>query len=175
MVTSLSDVLEDPHHVVKVLEDELFGVCVDQLLLPRRGGVVLDITFEPLPELKAAGYVDERARMSIRTTGDVYAFPLGQPRPWKHRQPSPCAGLAMGHFAAELCLFYPRDPNSLRWDWADGLEQLVTRVHRHLFYEEHWRRGNPWPVEDAPHDDPGDAPHPVRSRRMREEAERWVS
>lgn len=175
MVTSLTYVLENPGVVSRVLEDALFGVLADRVLVTRDGGAVVDFTFSPLPELKASGYLNERARISIRPDGSIYAFPLGPERPWKHRQPSPLAGLAMGHFAAELCLYYPGDPIGLKWTWAHGLEQYVTRVHRHLFYEEFYRREGYWPIEDAPHHEPSAVVHPVRTAFMQREARRWVA
>ena len=174
MVLELSLVLQDPAHVGQALQDELFGVHVDRLLEPSFGGVVFDLTLAALPELAAVGYESERARISIRPDGVVYAFPFGPERRWKHRQPSPL-GWRFGHLAADLCLYYHRDTQALRWTWADGLEQYVTRVHRHLFYEEFWRREGSWPVEDAPHGDPVTDTHPVRTAFMRKEERRWAS
>ena len=174
MVLALSDVLGDPARVARVLRDELFGVTVDRVLQPRYGGVVLDMAFTPLPELAAAGYGDERGRVSVRPNGDIYAFPLGTPRSWRHRNPSPL-GPGFGHLAGELCLWYPEDPRSLRWEWDDGFEQYVTRVYRHLFYEEYYRREGHWPVEEAPHGAPDSGAHPIRSAFMRREERRWAS
>jgi hypothetical protein len=169
---ALSDVLGDPARVRRVLQDELFGVTVDRVLLPRQGGIVIDLTFAALPELASAGYEPERARVSVRPSGDIYAFPLGPERTWHHRNPSPL-GPAFGHLAGDLCLWYPNDPRSLRWGWADGLEEYVTRVHRHLLFEQYYRREQEWPVEDAPHGDPSRGRHPIRSALMRREERRW--
>lgn len=174
MVLGLSDVLEDPDRVRRVLQEELFGVIVDRVLAFGYGGVVLDMSFAPLPELAVAGYEDERGRVSIRPNAEIYAFPLGTDRTWRHRNPSPL-GPQFGHVAGDLCLWYPKDPRSLRWEWEDGLEQYVTRVYRHLFYEEYYRRECRWPVEDAPHADPVDGVHPIRSPFMRKEERRWAS
>lgn len=174
MTLSLSDVLEDPARARRVLQDEFFGVGVDRVLEPRYGGVVLDMSFTPLPELAIAGYESERGRVSIRPDGRIYSFPLGPERTWHHRYPSPL-GDRFGHLAGELCLWYPKDPRSLRWEWDDGLEQYVTRVLRHLFYEEYYRREADWPVEDAPHDDPVTGAHPICSAFMRKEERRWAS
>jgi hypothetical protein len=171
---SLSGVLEDPARARRVLQDQLFGIAVYRVLEPRYGGLVLDMFFTPLPELAGAGYEGERARVSIRPDGPIYSFPLGPERTWHHRFPSPL-GQQFGHLAGQLCLWYPRDPRSLRWEWDDGLEQYVTRVYRHVFYEEYYRREGHWPVEDAPHDDPVTGPHPVCSTLMREEERRWAS
>jgi hypothetical protein len=171
---ALSDVLEDPARARRVLQDELFGVAVDRVLVPRCGGMVLDLFFTPLPELAVAGYAGERARISLRPDGRIYSFPLGPERTWRHRYPSPL-GEQFGHLAGQLCLWYPKDPRWLRWEWGDGLEHYVTRVYRHLFYEEYHRREGHWPVEDAPHDDPVTGAHPICSAFMREEVRRWAS
>lgn len=174
MTLALREVLEDPARVCPVLQDDLFGVIVDRVVQPRCGGLVLDMSFAPLPELEVVGYDDERGRVTIQPDGRIYSFPLGRKRSWRHRYPSPL-GAQFGFLAGPLCLWYPKDPRSLRWDWDDGLEQYVTRVYRHLFYEEYYRRQAHWPVEDAPHDDPTTGVHPICSAFMREEERRWAS
>ncbi|MGW5016048.1 hypothetical protein ACWEOR_28850 [Micromonospora chalcea] len=174
MTLSLSDVLGDPAHTRQVLQDELFGVVVNRVLEPRCGGVILDMSLTPLPELAFAGYESEGGRVSIRPDGRIYSFPLGPERTWHHRYPSPL-GKQFGHVAGQLCLWYPKDPRSLRWEWDDGLEQYVTRVYRHLFYEEYYRRERHWPVEDAPHDDPVTGAHPICSAFMRKKERRWAA
>lgn len=171
---SLVDVLDDPTRASRVIQDQLFGVAVDRVLEPRQGGVVLDMSFTPLPELAVAGYEAERGRVSIRPDGALHSFPLGPKRTWYHRDPSPFGG-EFGHLAGKLCLWYPKDPRSLRWEWGDGLEQYVTRVYRHLFYEEFYRREGHWPVEDAPHGDPATGAHPIRSAFMGSQEHRWAS
>jgi hypothetical protein len=168
------DVMEDPDHARRVLQDDLYGVNIDRHLVPRTGGLVLDITFAALPELASAGYPDERARISIWPNTDIYAYPLGSERTWHHRYPSPL-GPRFGYLAGQLCLWYPRDPRHLRWEWPDGLEQYVTRVHRHLHFEEYFRREDHWPVEDAPHDEPIDGAHPIATEFMRQQEHRWAS
>jgi hypothetical protein len=174
MTVTLSDVLENPRRARWVLQEQLFGVAVDRVLEPRHGGVVLDMSFTPIPELDVAGYPGERARVSVRPDGRIHSLPLGPERDWHHRYPSPL-GEQFGHLAGQLCLWYPKDPRSLRWGWNDGLEQYVTRVYRHLFYEEYYRREGHWPVEDAPHDDPVAGAHPICSAFMRKEESRWAS
>lgn len=175
MTLLLRQVLEDPTLTRRILQEELFGVVVDRVLVPRCGGVILDMSFTPFPELAAARYRAERARVSIRPDGCIYAFPLGPERTWFHRDPSPL-GQRFGYLAGPLCLWYPNDPRSLRWEWDDGLEQYVTRLYRHVFYEEYCRREGRWPVEDTPHGDPliGGV-YPIRSARMRREERRWAS
>jgi hypothetical protein len=174
VIVSLTEVLEDPTRTGRTLQDELFGVSVHRTVEPRHGGVVFDMSFTPLPELAAARYQNERGRVSIRPDGRIYSFPLGPERSWHHRYPSPL-GDQFAHLAGQLCLWYPKDPRWLRWEWDDGLEQYVTRVYRHLFYEEYYRREGHWPVEDAPHDDPVTGAHPICSPFMRTEEGRWAS
>jgi hypothetical protein len=170
----MTEVLQDPQRALRVLQEQLFGVTVDRAHATRRGSVVIDMTFAPLPELAGARYDPERARISVQPNGHIYSFPLGSERAWHHRYPSPL-GEKFGHLAGELCLWYPSDPRWLRWEWSDGLEQFVTRVYRHVFYEEYYRREGHWPVEDAPHNDPPDGAHPIRTAWMRQEERRWAS
>ncbi|MBF6422725.1 hypothetical protein IU436_29325 [Nocardia farcinica] len=170
MGTSLNDLLADPDGVLARLTARQAGVTVDRTRAPRCGGFGLDLSFAPPPELVAAGYGTERARISITPSAEIMSFPLGPVREWKHRYPfTPEDG---GY--QQLCLWFPSDPRPLRWVWDDGLDDYVARVHRHLFYEEFWRRTGRWPSEDAPHGPgaPGqmkrDEPiYPVQSPQLR--------
>lgn len=151
MGTTLKQLLAWPGPCLYALCDAQAGVSVERHWPPRLGGYVVDLVFSPLPELLAHGYGDERARISIAPNEDVYSFPLGRKRLWKHRYPfQPEFGSC-----SQLCLWFPGDPPPLRWEWADGLEDYIGRVHRHMFYEEYWRRTGTWPAEDAPHGVPG--------------------
>jgi len=172
---AFKDVLEDPARMRRVLQNELFGITIDHLLEAQRGGIALDMTCTPLPELEVAGFQHERARIAIWPSGAIYSYPLGSARTWHHRYPSPL-GSEFGPLAGEVWLWYPKDPRYLGWGGEGGLEQYVARVYRHLFYEEYYRREGQWPVEDAPHDDPvtGGA-HPICSAFMRKEERRWAS
>lgn len=169
MALALSDVLQEPDGAAAVLEASTFGCTV---LRSRRvqGGVVIDLEFLPLPDLR--DYPVERVRVSVHESGDVRAVPLGPARAWKHRNPSPL-GLAFGYTGGELCLYYTSDPRELVWAWEDGLEAFVARVQRHLIFEEAWRRSGKWPVEDAPHGHPTSGVHPVESTFVRKEVKRW--
>jgi hypothetical protein len=153
-----------------VIERQLYGAIVDRAARPHNG-LVFDLTFQPLQGLE--DFTAERARISVSPQAEVFAFPLGaRPRRWKHRNPSPL-GYPFGDLAAELCLYYPGDPRALRWEWEDGFVAYVSRVHRHLFYEEYWRRTGSWPVEDAPHGEPEADVHPITTAFMRREEQRW--
>jgi hypothetical protein len=166
--TSLSTLLAAPHQAATHLVREQVGVGVTRTLVPRGGGCVIDFRFNPTAELLDAGYCDERARVSVAPDGELYAFPLGPARAWKHRYPfQPTTG-----FCKQLCLWYPGDPRPLSWVWDDGFEDYVARVHRHLYCEEFWRREGRWPTEDAPHGVPaagfdGLAGYPIYSEHLR--------
>lgn len=173
MVIELNDVLQAPATTCRDLEGVCFGIQVEAINA-RATRVVIDIRFAPIPELATAGYGLERGRVVVRATGRIYAFPLGPQRLWKHREGSPL-GSRFGHLGGELCLYYPRDPRALRWEWDDGLEGYITRVHRHLFLEEYWRRNGTWFGEDVPHGEPATGRHPITSAFMRREAGRWAA
>jgi hypothetical protein len=131
-----------------------------------QGAAVLELTLRPVPALAAEGYPTERVRLVIMAPGDrIHAYPrTGRGRSYKHRNALP----------ADLCLQYDRDDPALRWLPDDGLEPLVTLVHRHLMFEEAWRRTGDWPCEDAPHGDDRHAPHRVVTPEMRKELSRWA-
>jgi hypothetical protein len=175
MGTSLESLLTNPDQIGGRLVDGLSGVYIDRILAPRFGGLVFDITFDPPPELVIAGYQNEQARISVRTEGEPLTFPRGPHREWKHRYPAASTSTP-AYCCGQLCLWFPRDPPPLKWLWQDGFEDYVSRVHRHLFLEEHWRRTGVWPTEDVPHGLPelygvfdplGHGSYPIRSRALR--------
>lgn len=168
MALPLSDVLADPAQAASHLLHAGIVFGVEQALgRPGLGGAaVLDLTLKPLPAFDREGYPIERVRVVIHPDHEVHVFPKGdRERSFKHRNPGP---------VSDLCLQYRRDDPALRWLPGDGLEPLVTQVHRHLMAEEAWRRSGRWPFEDAPHGEAGARPHPVTTQRMRKEAKRWA-
>lgn len=174
MGISLTRLLQDVQDTCNQLEDTLFGVGIDRARRHRTGSAVLDMTFRPPPEFAAEGYRAERGRICAHTDSRINAFPLGsRTRTWHHRNPSPF-GVGYGTLGGDLCLWYPRDPRGLRWEWEDGLEEYVTRVHRHFFFEEYYRREGEWPVEDAPHGEPATGAHPILSPHMQRAAKQWA-
>jgi hypothetical protein len=50
-----------------------------------------------------------------------------------------------------LCIWYPDDPQELRWVPKDGLLSLIEMTRIHLFKEAYWRETAEWPGEEAPH------------------------
>jgi hypothetical protein len=166
MAYPMSAVLTDPEAAAQHLlrHADLFGVAQASGRASPSGAAVLELTLLPLPALAAEGYPAEPVRLVIMPPGDrVHAYPRSGDRSFKHRNWLP----------ADLCLQYDRDGPALRWLPVDGLEPLVTLVHRHLMFEEAWRRTGRWPSEDAPHGDDRRARHPVASPAMRKELVRW--
>lgn len=141
----------------------IFGLTRVDLTRLTEAAVTLDFEFRPWPVCARAGYPSERVRLIVTSQKWAIAIPLDDgTRRWKHRYPVP---------TGELCLWYDEDPRSLRWEWDDGLLPLLTITHRHLLFEEFWRREGRWPVEDAPH---GHGRHRVRSEEMQEASRRWA-
>ncbi|WP_285182868.1 hypothetical protein [Rhodococcus sp. MEB032] len=181
MGTLLTDLIAHPQQAITQLTTTNVGITVERAWAPNIGGYVLDLAFAPPPELDNAGYSQERARISLREYDEPLTFPLGPPRKWKHRYPSPL-GADFGHVGGQLCLWLPTDPRPLRWFPEDGLEDYLDRVHRHLFLEEHWRRSDRWATEDAPHGAPTSHEnasalpphtHPISSRTLRRAVRSW--
>lgn len=145
---------------------DLYGVAEATGRVGWQGAAVFELTLLPLPALAANGYPAERVRLVIMPPGDrIHVYPRSSAgRRFKHRNSEP----------TDLCLQYDRDDPALRWLPEDGLEPLITLIHRHLMFEEAWRRTDVWPCEDAPHGDGDDAPHRIRTPEMRRERHRWV-
>jgi hypothetical protein len=168
MAYSVTEALADPAASAEYLlrHAELYGVAEATGCSSWRGAALLELTLMPLPALARDGYPAERVRLVIMPPGDrFHVYPRSSSRRrFKHRNAQP----------ADLCLQYDRDDPALRWLPEDGLEPLITLIHRHLMLEEAWRRTNVWPCEDAPHGDGGAQPHRIRTPQMRREQHRWV-
>jgi len=63
--------------------------------------------------------------------------------------------------SADLCLYFPHDPDERRWTVEYGLIGLFDLARRHLACEHIWRLTDVWPTEDARH---GDLARPARAR-----------
>ncbi|MEK2495169.1 hypothetical protein WN990_37070 [Kitasatospora purpeofusca] len=167
MAYPLTQALADPAAAARHLlhDAPIYGVEQASGRSGPGGAAILDLTLRPLPALAADDYPVEHARVVILPTLEVHAFPKAGGRPFKHRNPYPLK---------DLCLQYPNDDAALRWIPEDGLEALVTLIHRHLMFEEAWRRTGTWPAEDAPHGQPGRGTHPLTTTDLRREARRWT-
>jgi hypothetical protein len=163
----MTAVLEDPPAAAEFLLDraDVFGVVQATGHTTALGAARLELTLRPLPAFEAESYPAEPVRLVILPPGkQIHAYPrAGRGREYKHRNP----------LLRDLCLQYDRDDPALQWLPEDGLEPLVTLVHRHLIFEEAWRRSGEWPCEDAPHGDDRDAPHRISTPSMRKELGRW--
>lgn len=90
---------------------------------------------------------------------DPKVFALDGDRRSLHRNP-PWDNGVEGH-GADLCLYFPPDPQERRWTVEYGLVGLFDLARRHLACEHIWRETDEWPTEDAPH---GDLARPVAPR-----------
>jgi hypothetical protein len=168
VATPLTEALSDPPTVAANLatSGQVYGVISAVGRRTTLGGAIFELNLRPLPALEEQGYPTERVRIAISPDGDAHAYVLdGRDRQFLHRNPAP---------TRDLCLQYEKDSDALRWLPGDGFEPLISLVHRHLMFEEAWRRHGEWPCEDAPHgDQPGHA-WPVTTAAMRQEQARWA-
>lgn len=143
-------------------------------VLDHRAGVEFALAFAPPWELVEHGYSTELARLLVsrKPGADPLVWPCGPRRLWKHRNPG-SGDLDEDRTTGPLCLWYPGDPEPLRWSWSDGLDAFVVRTHKHLFSEEFWRREGSWPAEDAPHGQPPRGVHPIKSPEMNKVVTEW--
>jgi hypothetical protein len=153
----------DPYEAVAQLRRINDRVCGAVVLHVTEELIIADITLAPPLELAAHEYPREPVRVVSRRHADhPIAIPLRSGLSWFHRYPATDRDPLSGG----LCLWYPRDPERLRWTWSAGFERFVALVHRHLLMEEGYRRGRPWPLEDAPHGERADGrAHPIIGRR----------
>lgn len=173
MLIRQAEVLKDPQGTRRQILEELPGVHITRTLTWRRG-VEFEATFKPMVAQRREGYKDEQSRVLVPWQGPPLAYPRGPRRQWKHRNPAARdLSEANAWMAESLCLWYPRDPRPLRWDWDDGIVAFFDRLHLHLLMEEQWRRTREWPVEDAPHGDPVVHSWPLRTTDMKEVVQRW--
>ena len=157
----LGDVLRDPEDVCARLRSSVYGLT--QVTVSKdRDLVALKLELDPWPPMAAEGYPSETVHIWVRRDGHIVAVPAqAGARTWNHLN---------GGIVATLCLWYPEDERALQWNWADGLEQYVTIVHRHLMGEEYFRRHGRWPWDETPH---GDGPHPPPSFVTQIAARKW--
>lgn len=168
MALDLSAVLADPAGAAHDLEHagHVFGVRAARGRGTGYGAAILEMTLDPLTALAAQGYPAEDVRIAILPDQRALAYVRsGRDRTFKHRNPAP---------DRSLCLQYDADDDALKWLPDDGLEELVTLVHKHVIYEEFNRRYGYWPCEDAPHGPAGAGGHPVATPQMRTLQRQWA-
>ena len=156
----LDAVLDDPHGVAANLpgSDTVHGLSEVEVRIADATMVTFRMTLAPWHPMAVAGYPAEQVSITVWAQGRIAAVPFdASRRSWEHKNPFVFGRL---DHLGELCLWYPMDSRSLRWEWEDGFASYVTVVHRHLQAEEFFRRYRRWPAEDAPH---GPGPHPVRT------------
>jgi hypothetical protein len=156
----LRHVFRDPHEVAEHVNTDqaLVHVTVAEQTRER---VVFHVVCRPPTAFAAAGYAIEEARIVVPRQGNPRTYPVGAPRPWLHRNGP----------HGDLCLWFEGDPRGLRREWDDGFGAYVAIAHRHLFYEEFWRRDGRWPIEDAPH---GPGEHRIVTLEMQWKAKLWT-
>lgn len=168
MALELSAVLADPARAARELEygGHVFGVRAAGGRATRYGAALLEMTLDPLPAFAMEQYPAEDIRIAILTDERAFAYVRsGRERSFKHRNPAP---------HRSLCLHYDADDDALKWLPEDGLEELVTLVHKHVIFEEYNRRHGRWPCEDAPHGPVRDGGHPIATSRMRTLRRQWA-
>lgn len=157
-----STVLTNPYAAISVVRAAMPNIVGTIITNAEADHVAMDMHLAPPLELKAHAYPIEPVRIVVGPgTDQPVAFPLRAGLTWHHRYPT----IAGERESGQLCLWYPHDPDYLRWTWADGFEQFVMLVHKHLLGEEYFRRHGVWPWVDAPHGERADGrPHPAPGR-----------
>jgi hypothetical protein len=99
------------------------------------GGYVVHLTVD------VPGYQPRRLRIAFdRRHVDVPRVFVDGPTSSKHR-----------YSDMSLCMWYPPDPEELRWVRPDGLVALIGYAIVHLFREAWWRETGEWLGPEAPH------------------------
>jgi hypothetical protein len=135
---SMDGFLADPAAVARLLnKGALWGISrAGAVALWEGRAAAITMRLEPPVDAAAEGYPTEDVRIVAFANREVFAYPKGPRRPWRHRNQDD---------QGALCLQHPRDDSALLWQWADGLAPLITRVRFHLLYEESFRRTGLWP------------------------------
>lgn len=138
--------LADPGALARRLNDGVLwgiGDAVGVSLWEGRAAAI-SMRLAPPVDADAEGYPTEYVRVVAVADRQVFAYPKGPRRTWRHRNRN-----AQG----ALCLQHPDDDPALLWQWQDGLAPLTTRVRLHLLCEESFRRTGSWPGPELPHGD----------------------
>lgn len=106
--------------------------------------------YSALVRIHRMGHVQVTVRFDRRRPDEplVYSPPLGGS---PHRNPD-----------GSMCLWYAHHPPDQRWEFSDGLRELLLMAAAHLRREHLWRRSAPryadrrWPGPEMPHGHPED-------------------
>ena len=150
----VEELLRDPEAAAVHLKGDNGPAYVDdvEVRLATSELVILHVRLLPYAAMSAEQYPIEFVEIWI-APGGAFATPLADDnRSWEHRYPP------MGNGVAPLCLWYPDDPETLRWIPDQPIEDFIGIVSRHLQAEEHFRRQGIWPIEGAPHGSKGPVP-----------------
>lgn len=117
--------------------------------------VIFDGAEIPVRERATAMGIEYQFPLAIPATGEQVtvlaqmAIGTGGIQPVVHVKDAPdCRRHRYGNHS--LCMWYDPDPAEHKWTPADGLDQLVAHIARHLFQEAVCRAGDPWPGEESP-------------------------
>lgn len=168
MAHSLTEVLADPATAARQLASgvTVYGVRNATGRLTRYGAAIIEMTLLPLPALADDGFPAEDVRVVVLRDQRLFTYARsGRERRFLHRNPPP---------SRSLCLYWDGDDPALRWLPADGFDEYVTAVRRHLIFEEVWRRDGRWPCEDTPHGQPGRDGFAVVTPQMRALRQQWA-
>jgi hypothetical protein len=114
--------------------------------------VILNVSLLPYAAMAAESYPVESVDIWFVSDGAFVTPPTDDNRTWEHRYPRNRSGFA------PLCLWYPDDPETMRWTFDQPIEDFVGIVSRHVQAEEYLRRNGTWPMEDVPHGSKGRLP-----------------
>ena len=85
----------------------------------------------------------ESRKVHIRFTGEIEQIPqvtVDGPNDSPHR-----------YEGRYLCMWYPKDPDTEKWTFSDGLLALLVMIEAHLFREAWWRETGEWLGPEVKH------------------------
>lgn len=159
MAIPLNRVLRSPEAVAEEISTGQYGVTL-RFVGRKDRQVLFEGSFVPPAAFAKERYPFEIAHILVGPQGDVWTVPKESSRSWEHRNGP----------GGELCLWFEGDPRELRWEWEDGFDAYVAIVHRHLVYEEFFRREGRWPVEAAEH---GRGDRPIANLETKWKQQLW--
>lgn len=109
-------------------------IAVVRAAVRRRNGFALRVTLTP------TGLDPQRVTIEfgVNSPDIPYIYVSGPASPHRYDDGS-------------LCIWYPHDPPSRRWQWRDGGAVLAAHICAHLIREAWWRQTGEWVGEEVPH------------------------